>query len=426
MATETIAPSRSAATRVAHAEGRLVHPDDYADHGYPHDVWTRLRREDPVHWYERTEGPPFWAVTKHADIVEVSKRPDVFLNGPMLVIPHLPEQQNDPRFPPTLIQLDPPKHGIYRQLISKRFTPRYLRSMHADIERIGKEIVDKLAVNGGRGECDFVNEVSKPLPIAVIAWMLGVPREDWEKLFDWTNRTIGAGDPEYQEAGKTPQETALAAMTELFMYFARLVEEKKQNPGDDLISAFIAARVDGEPLPPMDLLAYCLIIVVAGNETTRNATTGGMLAFIENQAELRKLQANPALLAPAVEEVVRYSSPIIHFARTAVADYELRGKQIRKGDVLGLFYPSANRDEEIFDDPNAFRIDRDPNPHLGFGIGEHFCLGSHLARLELMVAFKHLLPRIEEIELAGPTSRLHSALVGGVKHLPIRYKLKKS
>jgi cytochrome P450 len=260
----------------------------------------------------------------------------------------------------------------------------------------------------------------------VIAWMLGVPRADWEKLFDWTNRTIGAGDPEYQEAGKTPQETALAAMTELFMYFARLVEEKKKNPADDLVTLFAHAQVDGQPLPPMDVLAFCLIIVVAGNETTRNATTGGMLAFIEHQKELRKLQANPKLLPSAIEEVVRWVSPIIHFARTAADDYELQGRRIRKGDVLGLFYPSANRDEEIFDDPFEFRIDRDPNPHLGFGIGEHFCLGSHLARLELLVAYKHLLPRIEEIELAGPVERLHSALVGGVKHLPIRYKVRKA
>jgi cytochrome P450 len=422
MATDT----HSTPLRGAEREPSLVHPDEYADHGYPHEFWKRLRREDPVHWFDRTEGPPFWAITKHADIVEVSKLPDRFLNGPMLVIPHLPEQQNDPRFPPTLIQLDPPKHGLYRQIVSKRFTPRYLRNMHADIERIGREIVDKLAVDGGRGECDFVNEVSKPLPIAVIAWMLGVPREDWDKIFDWTNRTIGAGDPEYQQPGKTPQETALGAMTEMFMYFAKLVEEKKKNPADDLITVFINARVNGEPLPPMDVLAYCLIVIVAGNETTRNATTGGMLAFIQHQAELRKLQANPALLPSAIEEVVRWTSPIIHFARTATADYELRGKRIKKGDVLGLFYPSANRDEEIFDDPYEFRIDRDPNPHLGFGIGEHFCLGSHLARLELMVAYKHLLPRIEEIEVAGSIERLHSALVGGVKHLPIRYKLKKS
>jgi cytochrome P450 len=175
----------------------------------------------------------------------------------------------------------------------------------------------------------------------------------------------------------------------------------------------------------MDVLAWCLIIVIAGNETTRNATTGGMLAFIENPGELRKLQRNPALLPSAVEEVVRWATPIIHFARTATGDYELRGKTIRKDDALALFYPSANRDEEVFDAPFEFRIDRDPNRHLGFGMGEHFCLGAHLARLELSVAYKHLLPRIESVELAGPVERLHSSLVGGVKRLPIRYKLRR-
>jgi cytochrome P450 len=176
----------------------------------------------------------------------------------------------------------------------------------------------------------------------------------------------------------------------------------------------------------MDQLAWCLIIVVAGNETTRNGTTGGMLAFVENQDELRRLQADPSLLPSAVEEVVRWTSPIIHFARTATEDYELRGKKIEAGQSVGLFYASANRDEDVFDEPFSFRIDRHPNRHLGFGVGEHFCLGVHLARLEIEVAYKHLLPRIEEIELAGPVDRLHSALVGGVKRLPIRYKLRPS
>jgi cytochrome P450 len=171
------------------------------------------------------------------------------------------------------------------------------------------------------------------------------------------------------------------------------------------------------------VLTWCLIIVIAGNETTRNATTGGMLAFVENPGEIRKLQADPALLSSAVEEVVRWTSPIIHFARTATEDFELRGKRIRKGDAVALFYPSANRDEEVFEDPFRFRIERDPNRHIGFGVGEHFCLGSHLARLELEVAYKYFLPRIESVELAGPVDRLHSSLVGGVKHLPIRYRL---
>jgi cytochrome P450 len=224
--------------------------------------------------------------------------------------------------------------------------------------------------------------------------------------------------------GKTPEEASRDAITELFLYFTKLVEEKKKNPGDDLVTLFTQMEVDGEPIPPMDVLAWCLIIVVAGNETTRNATTGGMLAFIENQDQLRKLQAQPELLPSAIEEAVRWVTPIIHFARTAQEDFELCGKSIKAGDALALFYPSANRDEEIFEDPFSFRIDRNPNRHLGFGVGEHFCLGAHLARLEMEVAYKHLLPRIEEVELLGPPERLHSALVGGLKRLPIRYKLR--
>jgi len=402
----------------------IIHPDDYAEHGYPHDIWSWMRREDPVFWWDKTEGRPFWAITKHADVMTIGKRPDIFLNAPRLTIAHIAEGEQSGEFPPTLIQMDPPKHGIYRQLISKRFTPRALKPWHDDIEQIGKEIVDKLMEQGDEGECDFVKEVSAPLPIAVIAWILGVPREDWNLLFDWTNRTIGAGDPEYQEEGKTSQETGHQAMVDLFTYFTKLVEEKKKNPADDLITLFAHAEIDGEPLPFMDVLAWCLIIVIAGNETTRNGTTGGMLAFIEHQDQLRKLQAQPELLPHAVEEVVRWSTPIIHFARTVTEDFPLRDKVIRKDDAVALFYPSANRDEEVFEDPFEFRIDRNPNRHLGFGIGEHFCVGAHLARLELQVAYKYLLPRIEEVELAGPVERLHSSLVGGIKHLPIRYKLK--
>ena len=245
-------------------------------------------------------------------------------------------------------------------------------------------------------------------------------------LFDWTNRTIGAGDPEYQEAGKTPQETAMAAMTELFLYFAKLVEEKKQNPADDLITLFANARVDGEPLPPMDVLAYCLIIVVAGNETTRNATTGGMLAFVEHQDELRKLQANPALLPSAVEEVVRWAQP----------DHPLRAHRHARttscaasasatATCSALFYPSANRDEEVFDATRTSSASTATRTRTSASASASTSASARTSRASsCMVAYKHLLPRIEEIELAGPVERLHSALVGGVKHLPIRYKLK--
>jgi len=403
---------------------RLVHPDDYAERGYPHPIWKRLRAEDPVHWVEQENGLPYWAITRHADIQTISTQPDLFLNGPRLTISHEPENPEMQRmFPPTLIQMDPPRHRAFRRMVSARFKPKALARIHDDIEEIGREIVEGLVKESNEGEIDFVREVSAPLPIAVIAWLLGLPKSDWNLLFDWTNRIIGAGDPEYQVEGKTPQEAAQSTMIEVFTYFAKLVEEKRKNPDEDLISLFTTLEYEGKPLDPMDVLAWCLIIVIAGNETTRNGTTGGMLAFVEHQDQLRRLQKNPKLLPSAVEEVVRWTSPIIHFARTATQDFELRGRKIKAGDSMALFYPSANRDEEFFDDPYEFRIDRNPNRHLGFGIGEHFCLGANLARLEISIAYKYLLPRIEEVELAGPVERLHSSLVGGVKHLPIRYRL---
>jgi cytochrome P450 len=404
----------------------LLSPDLYVNHGYPHEAWTRLRREAPVRFMENAV-LPYWAITKHADIAFVGKNPELFLNGPMLVLPSEPRDLvRDFEPPPTLIQLDGAKHTAYRKLISKRFTPGALRKIHADIDAIAKEIVDTLLEEGDEGRCDFVAKVAAPLPIAVIAWLLGVPKSDWHLLFDWTNRTIGAADPEYQVPGQTPAQTAQQAMTELFMYFAKMVEEKRKNPGEDLVSMFVHAEVDGAPLPPMDVLSYCMIVVVAGNETTRNGTSGGMLTLIQHPDALAKIQKSPALLGDAIEEMVRWVSPIIHFARTATQDVEIRGQQIRKGDRLGLFYPSANRDEEIFERPFTFDVERKHNRHLAFGIGEHFCAGAHVARLELEMAFKYLLPRIESVELDGRVERLRSSLVGGVKHLPIHYKLKRA
>lgn len=406
----------------------LVNGSDYAERGYPHPIWHQLRSEDPIHWYNQSKGTPFWAVTRHDDIIAIGKDPERFISGPRLVlgnIPDPPEAERRDFMPPTLIQLDPPKHGDYRSMAVKRFTPGKMRKLHPDIDRIAREIVDDLLALGDETECDFVEKVSAPLPIAVIAWMLGVRREDWPLLFDWTNRIIGAGDPDFQDAGKDPGQTAQTAMVELFAYFTELAKEKRKNPGDDLTTLFTQMEYEGKPLPDMDVMTWCLIIVVAGNETTRNATSGGMLAFIQHAAEMRKLQNDLSLMKPAVEEIVRWTSPIIHFARTATCDVEMHGKKIREGDAIGLFYPSANRDERIFEDPYAFRIDRTPNHHLGFGQGEHFCLGAHVARLELEFAYKYLLPKIEEVELAGKVERLHSPLVGGVKKLPIRLKLRK-
>jgi cytochrome P450 len=356
-------------------EVALIDPDRYAREGYPHDEWTLLRRQAPVYWFDRSEGEHFWALTRHEDIVFVSKRPDLFISGPTLVVQLTPFAKRRYEIPKALIDFDPPKHGPQRQIISKGFTPRALRRFHADIERIAKGVVDALFAEGDEGECDFVEKISAPLPIAVIGWLLGVPEPDWPKLFHWTNRILGAHDPEYRDRA-TPGETVRAAHEELFEYFAHLVALRRREAQDDLVSVFAHAEVEGQPL------------------------------------------------SDAEEEILRWTSPLIHFARTATRDVEIRDQKIAQGEIVALFYPSANRDEDIFDAPFEFRVDRKPNRHLAFGIGEHFCAGAHVARLEIEYALRFLLPRIAEIELAAPPSRLRSNLIGGIKHLPIRYKLR--
>jgi len=402
----------------------IFSPEAYAAHGYPHADWTRLRQEAPVFWYPRNEVRPFWAITRHADIVTISKQPTRFLSAPNNI--DIPSDPGAAEFepPPTIISMDPPKHGAYRQLVSRRMTPRVLQRIQADIEAISREIVDGLGEGTLDGECDFVERVSIPMPIAVIAWLLGVPREDWKLLFDWTNQLAAPADPEFKREGEHAGETRDRTVAELFAYFEQLVEVRRRTPADDLISVLVAARIDGQPLPRHELLSYCLAMVIAGNETTRNAITGGMLAFIENPDQLARVQRDPGLLDSAIEEILRWSSPIVHMGRTAAQDVELHGQRIRAGDILALFYPSANRDEAVFDDPFRFRVDRSPNHHLSFGVGEHFCLGAHVARFELNVIFRHLLARLVEAEVIGPIERLQSPFVGGIKRLPIRYRLR--
>jgi len=405
-------------------EIQLIEPDWYVAHGYPHDAWRMLRREAPVHWFDRFAGDPFWAITKYDDVVTISRQPDLFPSSVRNVIVPDRVDEEEPVRLNMILNMDPPEHGAYRRLVSKRFTPRALALRAEDIEHIAIEILDQLEARGREGECDFVDAVAAPLPIAVIAWILGVPREDWRLLFDWTNQSIGAGDPEYQRPGETPRETGRRAQVELFTYFSKLLAAKRKRPGDDLISALVNARLDeGHALPDIDLLAYYFLVVVAGNETTRNATSSGLLALAEHPEQWRWLVANPERVASAVEEIVRWTSPVIHFARTASHDTEIRGQRIRAGETVCLFYASANRDEDAFADPDVFRLARDPNRHLGFGVGEHFCLGSHVARTELQVIFRHLAARLRDFEVTGPPARLRSSLVGGVKHLPIRYTL---
>ena len=405
----------------------IVRGDHYAKRGYPHEAWTQLRRESPVHRFELEGYDPFWAITRYEDVAWVSRQPRLFSNAPRLVF-------SSKRFPVrrpeevarSLLNMDPPEHGRYRSLVNRSFTPHALSFLRPHVEALSAQIVTNVSrrlVGGVTDveECDFVADVAARLPLAVILELLGVPRDDWDLVFDWTNQLIAPAEPDYRR-GATVLETAERARLALFDYFGRYIAERRHSPREDLVSVLARGQVDGRPLDDFEVLSYCLLLAVAGNETTRNATSGGLLALIENPGEMRRLRDEPGRLPSAVEEVLRWTSPVIHFCRTAAVDTELRGRTIRKGDLLVLFYPSANRDEEIFAEPFRFDVAREPNEHLAFGVGEHFCLGANLARLELAAILAEILRRLDAIELAAPVERVRSIFVGGIKRMPIRFR----
>lgn len=402
----------------------IISNDRYAERGYPHEEWALLRREAPVWYTERHVDIPFYALTRHEDIVAVSKRPDIFCNGPRLaVFPEFEPPDEGEEIAHHLLNMDPPEHQAYRKLVSNRFTPRGLGRMKKDIEGITGQLLDEMAGDGEEREGDFVELLSAPLPLQVLAELLGVPRDMWRTMFEWTNATIGSADPEYQLPGESAQEAGERARMALFAWFADFARARRKHPRDDIASVLATAKIDGDYLSDFNLLSYYFLVVVAGNETTRNAITGGMQALIENPDQWQKLKRDPSLVESAVEEIVRWVTPVIQFCRTPVEDVEMRGVKVRAGENLCLFYPSANRDEAVFEDPDRFRIDRQPNRHIAFGIGEHFCLGANLARLELRVVFRHLALRLEAIEQTGPIERLRSSFVGGIKRMPVRYRL---
>jgi len=401
------------------APSEIIDVLHYERHGYPHEAWTRLRREAPVAWCEVPGYPGFWAITKHADVVAVSKEPARFQVAPIMAI--FPREQYDPDHFPFrhLLNMDPPEHRAYRALLASHFTPRAIEALRPSIEAV---VDDCLARVEDKAELDFVEELSAIFPIVVIADVLGIPPADREPFFHWTNVIIAGADPDFR-SGESTTEAVERAIRELFAYFREMAEERRRRPTDDMTSVLANAKIDGRYLPDFELMSYLALVVVAGNETTRNAATGGLLALLEHPGEHAKLRANPALLRPAVEEIVRWTSPVNQFCRTPVADVELRGVRIPAGEPTCVFFASANRDEDVFADPFAFRIERQPNPHLGFGVGEHVCMGAHLARLELQCLFSALVARLEHAELAGPPARQRSSFVGGIKHLPLRWRL---
>ncbi len=406
------------------AGAELIDPDLYARDGYPQETWSRLRREAPVYYFEGPEYP-FWALTRHKDIVEVSRQPELFSNFPRFqIVLGTDYASGDEREPETIIHMDPPQHRRYRELLARRFTPHAMRAIEPEVATLAREIIDDLAAEGLEGECDFVERIAAPLPMAVIAWMLELPREDWPKLYDWANAVVGATDPQYQKPEETAHETRMRASAEFYEYFGELSERRKQEAGEDLVSVLAQAQVDGAPLTPRQLVSYCLFMVAGGTETTRNALSGGLTAFFEHPDQWQELAADASLVDRACEEILRWSTPVVQMARTPVVDVEIEGQKIRAGDTVVLFYGSANRDERVFDDPFRFDIHRHPNPHLALGVGEHFCLGANLARLELRVMLRELTQRIPEIDPAGPMVRLRSSSTGGVKSLPVRYRIR--
>ncbi|AWK75349.1 cytochrome P450 [Rhodococcus oxybenzonivorans] len=391
----------------------LKSPDLYAE-GVPYAFFDRLRKSEPVYWQPEEGGTGYWAVTKHADVVAVSRDSATFSSA--LGTTQIDDFDDETRAKQAamLVNLDPPDHTRLRQLVSRGFTPRMVKSLEAHIRDICSQIVDDLL---DAGEVDFVRRAAAPLPLEVIAALLGAPSSDVDRLYDWSNRMIGFDDPEY---ATTQADGELAAM-EIFLYANELAAQRRVEPRDDIVTKLVQPDENGDTLTEMEFNMFFVLLVVAGNETTRNATAGGMQAFIDHPEQWRRLQAEPELAATAVEEILRWVTPVMDFRRTATRDAMIGNQPVVAGDKVVIYYPSANRDEDVFDAPYCFDIARTPNPHVAFGgSGIHFCLGAHLARLELRILFETMAARIDRVEPTGPITRLRSNFISGIKAMPVR------
>jgi cytochrome P450 len=406
----------------------LVDPAYYGKHGPPHDAWTELRRHSPVHRCETAEYPPFWAITKHADIVDISTKPEHFLNQPGIVLMRndYPRSDEGVGAMRTIIEMDPPEHRAYRKVVSSYFTPRAIQSLEAAAVESAREIIDRLAGTDGEGECDLAIDVAAAHPLRILSTILGVPRSQEADIMRLTNQLFAADDAELRRPGVSREQAMAEIGAELYGIFDEIVTDRRSHPTDDLVSLIANGTVDGQPMGPLETFGYCLITFTAGHDTTKNALAGGLNALINHPGELRKLRDDPDLVTTAIEEVLRWATPVNCMMRTAQHDIEFRGQSIAEGDPLMLFYASANRDDDVFDDPFTFRIDREANRHLGFGIGEHFCLGAHLARMSQRALFREFAKRVEWIEPSAEPTWITSSFVVGYKHVPVRYRFSPS
>jgi cholest-4-en-3-one 26-monooxygenase len=404
------------------------------ERGDAHDAFRILRREAPIHWNPGSyQFNGFWSLTKYDDVLFVSRHPELFISSKGISGPGVRDPERFPNVQSqpggiSIITMDPPRHVKIRRLVNRGFTPRAVDAMEPEIRRITNVILDRVA---HAGSCDFVLDVASQLPLAVICGMMGLDQEHWPVMFELTNMVLGAGDPEYQadvegddgveSVSARARRTGLVGRDRMLGVFKDLLQRRRAQPGDDLVSILLQSEVDGEKLSQVDVLAFCFLLVLAGNETTRNAISGGLQVLCEHPAERARLQADGTLIDSAVEEILRWTSPLHHMSRAATADVELRGQSIRAGDRVIMWYPSANRDEDVFVDPYRFDITRQPNEHLAFGIGEHFCLGAGFARKEIRVMFEELFRRLPDIQLAAPPERLRSNFINGIKRLPVTF-----
>ncbi len=393
----------------------LSSPDSFTS-GVPHETFAWLRKNQPIYWQPDSNGHAgFWVLTRHADVWKVSldQRTYSSQRGTAL-IPQFTEEELLPQRA-LMLNMDPPQHTKYRRLVNMGFSPKMLNRTEEHVRELARKIVDNVA---RKGSCDFVTEVAAELPLQVIVEMLGVPHEDRHKFFEWSNTMIGADDPEYSTGGP---EVGQMAMMQLFAYANELAEDRKRHPKDDLTTLLLQASVDGESLDEHEYDSFVMLLAVAGNETTRNAISGGMLTLMQHPEQRDRLLADPSLMGTAVEEMLRWVSPVMVFRRTAQRDLEVGGHTFREGDRVTIWYIAANRDEDVFPGGHQFDIARTPNEHLAFGIGPHFCLGAHLARMEIRVMFEELMRRLPDIRPAGPVSRLRSNFISGIKHMPVEF-----
>lgn len=386
-------------------------------HGDPFAAFALLRREAPVYWHERKQDRGFWAVTKYDDALRIYHDPGTYSSerGISLMFDNvMPDQAGGGMM---MILTDPPRHNKIRGIISRRFTPRVINAYEPEVRKICDEIIDAVIE---RGQCDFVVDIAARLPTAAICEMLGIPAQYRDQMYHLGNMSIGTQDPEYNQ-GRSAMETGREAQAQFFSYFAKLIDERRTNPGSDLISAFTFGDIDGTRLTDLEILFNAFLLIIGGQETTRNAVSGGILALINHPAQRIRLRNDPAVMPTAIEEFLRWTTPVTHVLRTAKNDAELRGQKIREGDKVVIWNVSANRDEEIFRSPEVFDVTRTPNDHLAFGHGEHFCIGAHLARLEMRVMVEQVTMRMPDLEQAAPPERLRSNFVAGIKHMPVRF-----